>query len=64
MAITPASVEVTRQQGKLVVRFLGRTPRGTKYIKKQQKLIAENTHDPGFKDEMAAAIKQMYESEA
>lgn len=64
MAITPASVEVTRQSGKLVVRLMGRTPRGTKYIKKQQLLDAKDTHDPRFKDEMAAVIKLLYESEA
>lgn len=59
MANGIGTVEVRRSHGKLVVQGLGRTPRGTKFIRKTTPLTVTKITDKKFKTEMAAAVEQM-----
>lgn len=54
------TVEIRRSRGKLVLRGLGQTPRGQKYIKRSVDLGVKNTADPAFKSKLAAAVTEMF----
>lgn len=58
------TVEVKRSRGKLVVQGLGRTARGTKFIRTTTELKAAKLSDKNFKSEMATAVDQMLAQEA
>lgn len=64
MSFEAARFEVKRSRGGLVVRAIGRTERGQKYIKKSIPIAARTIADQKFKSEMAAAIAQMFDSDA
>lgn len=59
MASGIGTIEVKRQRGGLVLQGLGRTPRGTKFIRETEALGVKNMADPEFKTKMAAAVKKM-----
>ena len=58
-----ASINVTKAHGVMVVQATGRTGRGQRYIKAQIPLSVKSIRDPKFKSEMAAAVKQLLNSE-
>lgn len=60
MASGIGQVEVRRSRGKLVVRGLGQTPRGQKFIKHSVELSAKSTADPAFKSELKAVVTEMF----
>lgn len=60
MASGIGTVQVKHSRGKLVVQGLGKTPRGTNFIRDTIDLSVKNTADPKFKEEMAAAVKEMF----
>ena len=59
MANGIGTVEVRRERGKVIVQGKGRTPRGTQYIKSKQALDVKRVSDPGFKEELAAAVDKL-----
>lgn len=59
MAIEAAQVEVKRERDRLVVRCVGRGPRGQKYIKARRVLDSTSMGDPKFKEQMTAAVDEM-----
>lgn len=60
MAVGIGTVQVKKSRGTLVVQGLGKTPRGTNYIRDTIDLSVKNTADPKFKEEMAAAVSKMF----
>lgn len=50
------TIEMRKQRGHLTVTSIGRTPRGTKYLKQSIQLKATSPSDPDFKDELAVAV--------
>ncbi len=59
MANGIGTVEVRKARGKVVVQGLGRTPRGTKFIRKTTVLDVTDITDKKFKGEMTAAVNEM-----
>lgn len=53
------TVEVRTARKKLIVQGLGKTPRGTKFIRKTEELAVTKISDPKFKGEMAAAVEKL-----
>lgn len=64
MKVKATAVEITRKRGKLVMRLMNRTPRGTKYIKKELVMKAESMSDPSFKAEIATDLAKLVGSDA
>ena len=59
-----ATITLRRSRGVLVVQATGLTNKGQKYLKGQVPLKARTTNDPDFKNEIAAAVTKLLESEA
>lgn len=59
MAAGIGTVEVRRARGKLVVQGLGKTPRGTRFIRQTIGLSSKKTSDKGFKTELRTAVTEM-----
>lgn len=59
-----AQIAVKRERGMLVVQAIGLTPRGQKYIKGSAPIAAKSMRDPDYKAQVAAAIKQLLESDS
>lgn len=65
MANVYGRVQVRRLRGKLVVMGMGKTPRGTGFIKGTVPIQAKSISDPNFKSALATAIKTLFnDSEA
>jgi len=60
MPVEYASIEIKRQGGKTVVMGIGRTGRGTKYIKALETALVKSPADPKYKSEIVAAIAKLY----
>lgn len=60
MAIGIGTVEVKMSRGTLVVLGLGKTPRGTKFIRDTEALSVKSPADPKFKAELGQAIAKMF----
>lgn len=54
-----ATIHVRRQRGKLVVQGQGKTPRGTKFIRKEVPVKATKMSDPEFKGELLKAVDEI-----
>lgn len=59
-----ATIIVRHSRDGLVVQATGRTPRGQTFIKGHEKLKAKSIRDKKFKEEMAAAVEKLLNSEA
>lgn len=59
-----AQIAVKKERGVMVVNAMGRTPSGRPYIKASKTLTVTSITDKKFKDEMAAAVKELLDSEA
>lgn len=57
MAIGIGQIHVRKQHGRMVVTGFGSTPRGQKYIKREEKLTSKSPKDPKFKQELTVAVK-------
>lgn len=53
------SIEIRKSRKKLVVQGLGKTPRGTKFIRSTTALAVTEIDDKAFKSQMAAAVEGM-----
>lgn len=53
------AIQVKKERGHMVVTSIGRTPRGTKYLKQSIRLSVSSPADPGFKDELARAVTEL-----
>lgn len=63
MAAGIGTVEVRRARGKLVVQGLGKTARGTRYIRQTIPLSVHKTSDKDFKKQLATAVTEMLAQE-
>lgn len=59
MANRIGTIEVRRQRGKLTVQGLGKTNRGQRFIQQTVEIDAKSMADKEFKEQMAAAVKQI-----
>lgn len=59
MANGIGTIQVKTERGTLVVQGLGRSPRGTKYIKETLALKVTTMASKDFKAQMSTAVKEM-----
>lgn len=59
-----AQIEIKVERGRLVVRAIGRGPRGQKYVKARKVLAARTMYDKDFKAQMDSAVKELLGSTA
>jgi len=65
MANVYGRVQVRRLRGQLVVMGMGKTARGTSFIRKTVPIQAKSVKDPNFKSALAAAVSTLFsESDA
>lgn len=59
-----AAIVVRVQKGRVTISAMGRTPRGTKYIKATKALDVKGFRDKNFKAQLKTAIAELLASEA
>lgn len=64
MPMEAAQIEVKKERGRLIVKAIGRGPRGQKYTKARKELAVKSMSDLNFKAQMEAAVYELLGSEA
>lgn len=64
MANHIGTVEVKRSRGQMVLLGLGKTPRGTNFIRQRRSLGVKRSSDPQFKSNLETAVAEMLAQEA
>lgn len=58
------TVEVKRSRGEMVLLGLGKTPRGTNFVRQKKGLGVKRSSDPAFKSHLQTAVAEMLAQEA
>jgi len=62
MANKYATIEIQEYRGKLIAIGTGKTPRGTKYVKKTEKITPAGPSKKDKKNAITAAVNKLMES--